>query len=78
MGTLTGYLQDMFRAACPPGWDCQHETRLMPRELEALLGYAPRADVVLTECAANRRLWIEFEVSPVFRERPLLRRICPL
>lgn len=28
-----------------------------------MLGYAPRADVVLTECAAGRRLWIEFEVS---------------
>ncbi len=35
----------------------------MTRELEAILGYAPRADVVLTESAANRSLWIEFEVS---------------
>lgn len=63
MGTLTGYLQEMFRGTCPPGWDCQHETRLMTRELEAILGYAPRADVVLTENAVSRRLWIEFEVS---------------
>src|SRR5262245_22581567 len=63
MGNLTGYLQDKFREACPPGWDCQPETRLLTRELQAVLGYAPRADVVLTECAAGRRLWIEFEVS---------------
>jgi hypothetical protein len=63
MGTLTGYLQERFREACPPGWDCEHETRLLTSELQALLGYAPRADVVLTERAADRRLWIEFEVS---------------
>ncbi len=63
MGNLTGYLQDRFRGACPPGWDCQPETRLLTRELQAVLGYAPRADVVLTEFAAGRRLWIEFEVS---------------
>jgi hypothetical protein len=63
MGTLTGYLQERFQAACPPGWNCQRETRLLTRELESTLGYAPRADVVLTECLPGRRLWIEFEVS---------------
>jgi hypothetical protein len=31
--------------------------------LEALLGYAPRADVVLTQEDGTQRLWIEFEVS---------------
>jgi hypothetical protein len=63
MGSLTSYLQDRFRAECPPGWDCQSESRLLTRELEAILGYAPRADVLLAERAAGRRLWIEFEVS---------------
>ena len=63
MGKLTGYLQDRFREACPPGWDCQPETRLLTRELQAVLGYAPRADVVMTESATDRRLWVEFEVS---------------
>jgi hypothetical protein len=63
MGNLTGYLQERFRAESPPGWACESETRLLTRELEGILGYAPRADVVLTECAAGRRLWIEFEVS---------------
>src|SRR5437660_6301228 len=63
MGSLTGYLQDRFRAECPPGWTCESESRLLTRELEAILGYAPRADVVLTERAPDRRLWIEFEVS---------------
>jgi hypothetical protein len=63
MGNLTGYLQEKFRAESPPGWACDFETRLLARELEGILGYAPRADVVLTECSAGRRLWIEFEVS---------------
>ena len=63
MGSLTGYLQDRFRAECPPGWKCESESRLLTRELEAILGYAPRADVLLAERAAGRRLWIEFEVS---------------
>jgi hypothetical protein len=35
----------------------------MTPELETILGYAPRADVVLTEGDGSRRLWIEFEVS---------------
>jgi hypothetical protein len=35
----------------------------LTRELEAILGYAPRADVLLTEREAGRRLWIEFEIS---------------
>jgi hypothetical protein len=35
----------------------------LTQELEAVLGYAPRADVVLTECATGHRLWVEFEVS---------------
>jgi hypothetical protein len=63
MGSLTGYLQERFRAECPPGWECQAEFRLLTRELEAILGYAPRADVLLAERAGGRRLWIEFEVS---------------
>lgn len=63
MGALTGYLQEGFRAGCPRGWECRSETRLLTRELASLLGYSPRADVVLTECASGRRLWIEFEVS---------------
>ena len=63
MGALTGYLQERFRAGCPPGWECQSETRLLTRELASLLGYSPRADVVLTEGTGGRRLWIEFEVS---------------
>jgi hypothetical protein len=63
MGALTGYLQEKFRAECPHGWESRAETRLFTRELANLLGYSPRADVVLTEVAGGRRLWIEFEVS---------------
>jgi hypothetical protein len=63
MGTLTGYLQERFAAHCPAGWQCEAETRLLTRELADLLGYAPRADVLLRQAGSGRRLWIEFEVS---------------
>jgi hypothetical protein len=63
MGNLAGYLQERFRAEIPPGWSCESETRLLTRKLARIIGYAPRADVVLTQCATARRLWVEFEVS---------------
>ena len=63
MGSLTGYLQEQFRRRCPPGWSCRPEARLLPPELAAILGYTPRADVVLAHEADGRRLWVEFEVS---------------
>src|SRR5579884_2094977 len=63
MGSLTGYLQEQFRRRCPPGWSCRPEARLLPPELAALLGYTPRADVVLAHEADGRQLWVEFEVS---------------
>jgi hypothetical protein len=63
MGSLTGYLQEQFRRRCPPGWNCRPEARLLPPELAAILGYTPRADVVLAHEADGRRLWVEFEVS---------------
>jgi hypothetical protein len=36
---------------------------LLPTELTQLLGYDPRADVVLTNTVNRSRIWIEFEVS---------------
>ena len=63
MATLTSYLQVEFARHCPDGWECRHEIPLLPRELEELLGYAPRADVLLERRDHSRRLWIEFEVS---------------
>jgi hypothetical protein len=39
------------------------EGRLLPPALERLLGYSPRADVVLEKVDESLRLWIEFEVS---------------
>jgi hypothetical protein len=62
-GTLTSYLQQSFAAACPPNWICQYEAALFGWEIEKVLGYAPRADVLLTRKDDNRRLWIEFEIS---------------
>ena len=63
MGTLTPFLQREFRRRCPPGWECTAETTLLPPDLTDLLGYAPPADVVLTDTTARARLWVEFEVS---------------
>lgn len=63
MGALTFYLQQEFSKFCPPGWICRAESRLLSRNLEDLLGYAPRADVQLENKEGSRRLWIEFEVS---------------
>jgi hypothetical protein len=63
MGTLTTYLQREFARLCPPGWSAKMEVPLLSRELEGLLGYAPRADVLLAREDGVRRLWIEFEVS---------------
>lgn len=63
MGNLATFLQQAFIEQCPPGWTCRHEARLLPTELEAFLGYAPRADVILEREDGTRRLWIEFEVS---------------
>lgn len=62
MGALTGYLQDAFARHCPPGWRCRREAPVLAPELERLLGYAPRADVLL-ERPDGGRLWIEFEIS---------------
>jgi len=63
MASLTAFLQREFARRCPPDWSCRHETALLPRDLERLLGYAPRADVLLERDDGSRRLWIEFEVS---------------
>src|SRR5262249_2132861 len=62
MGTLTTYLQEQFHRHCPTGWECTPETRLLSPQLAMILGYAPRADVVLTNREESRRLWVEFEV----------------
>src|SRR4051812_28106219 len=63
MGSLTSFLQAEFRRRCPAGWECTPETPLLPAPLIDLLGYDPRADVVLLEPSTNARIWIEFEVS---------------
>lgn len=62
MGTLTGYLQETFAQYRPAGWLCRAEMPVLTPELERLLGYAPRADVLL-ERPDGSRLWIEFEIS---------------
>ncbi len=63
MGSLTAYLQREFELRRPPGWSCRREVRVVSPEIESLLGYAPRADVLLERDDGSRRLWIEFEVS---------------
>ena len=63
MGSLTGYLQEQFRAHCPTGWSCSAEQSLLSEEMSDLLGYQSRADVRLSRNDGSRHLWIEFEIS---------------
>ena len=63
MGSLTSYLQQKFAERCPPGWTSNHEVYLLSKSLQELLGYAPRADILLKRDDESRKIWIEFEVS---------------
>ena len=63
MGGLTSYLQVEFARQRPNEWQCRYETPILSSDLERLLGYAPRADIILERTDGSRRLWIEFEVS---------------
>jgi hypothetical protein len=63
MGNLAKYLQEALMRRCPEGWKCRPEYKVFSPELECLLGFSPRADVLLSHEHSSRRLWIEFEVS---------------
>jgi hypothetical protein len=63
MGHLALFLQKSFLENCPPGWECSYEKRLLSKHQEALLGYSPRADVLLSKTDGSLHLWIEFEIS---------------
>lgn len=63
MGHLTGFLQAAFSMDCPNGWRCHREVHILSTIFRKLLGYAPRADVVLEREDGTRRIWVEFEVS---------------
>jgi hypothetical protein len=62
-GGLARYLQEQFLARCPAGWRCTAERPLLDGRDRTLLGYDPRADVLLERTDGARRLWIEFEIS---------------
>jgi hypothetical protein len=61
--SLTSYLQQAFSLQAPPGWRCTHEVAVLADEVTRVLGFFPRADVLLEEGATGRRIWIEFEIS---------------
>lgn len=63
VGSLTTHLQGQFARHLPAGWACAPEVTLLPAELTRVLGYDPRAGVVLTNAAAGTRVSVEFEVS---------------
>ena len=63
MGSLTGFLQQRFAEQCPPEWSSRCEVHVLSPRFQKLLGYAPRADVLLERRDGSRRLWVEFEVS---------------
>lgn len=62
-GLLASYLKTQFGEMCPPGWRCTTERSLLDLPDRRLLGYDPRADVLLERTDGARRLWIEFEIS---------------
>jgi hypothetical protein len=62
-GLLASYLKAQFGVRCPPGWRCTTERPLLDASDRQLLGYDPRADVLLERTDGTRRLWIEFEIS---------------
>ncbi len=62
MGTLPSYLQRAFAAACPPSWSVTAEVALLADDLAEVLGYRPKADLLLTH-TDGRRIWVEFEIS---------------
>jgi hypothetical protein len=63
LGALTPFLQLEFSRLCPPGWRSTAEVPLLSRDTAGLLGYAPRADLLLERLDRTQRIWIEFEVS---------------
>lgn len=63
MGSLTPFLQDRFAQICPTGWSCRPEVAVLPPDVEKVLGFSPRADVLLEKDDKTKQLWIEFEVS---------------
>ena len=60
--SLASFLQRSFAAKAPAGWKCHHEVPLLTKELEARLGFSPRADVLMENSALQRRIWVEFEI----------------
>jgi hypothetical protein len=63
VGSLAAYLQRAIPNQLPSGWFADTEVPLLQPAVTGLLGYDPRADVVLTHAATATRVWVEFEVS---------------
>jgi hypothetical protein len=63
MASLARQLQHAFVEHCPAGWECVPEARVVSAGIEAILGYAPQADVLFRQAASGRRIWVELEVS---------------
>lgn len=51
MPNLARHLQEVFAGYCPAGWVCLEEVKVVRKEVERWLGYAPQADVMLEEAA---------------------------
>ena len=83
--SLTVFLQEEFKRLCPADWHCQSEVALLHADWQRLLGYAPRADLLLERKDKSKRLWLEFEISradPVanhakFATSHLFQPLCP-
>jgi hypothetical protein len=63
MPSLAQHLQQTFSNICPQGWTCQEEVAILSDDLNRLLGYTSRVDILLSNLDDTQRLWIEFEIS---------------
>ncbi|MEX1118690.1 MAG: hypothetical protein WEB60_07835 [Terrimicrobiaceae bacterium] len=63
MSHLARHLQQAFRESCPTGWTCESEVGVVSKEIAEWLGYAPQADIVLSQAKSGKRIWIELEIS---------------
>jgi hypothetical protein len=56
-------LQRRWVESPPAGWTAKLEVPLLDRGESRILGYQPKADLMLQHCDSSRRVWIELEIS---------------
>jgi hypothetical protein len=60
---LAEALQHRWVERPPAGWTASREVALLDRAEARILGYQPKADLMLQHLESSRRVWIELEIS---------------